>query len=428
MTNKPTETRFHLPTRGDGPGVLDEGFMIHKTLVVALFALFAAASSAFAADSLGEIRARLQLNVDPDRVSVSGLSSGGWMANQFHVAFSSKIMGAGILAAGPYHCAGGSSFLCDWTPYGWLSPHDSCEAVHVCTRFARKNFGYFGYYLGPPDADQSENSTSEEAAGGTIDPIENLKGDRVWLFSGRLDSLAPPEIMAVLRRYYADLFARPEVANPPGNLTLVDEIEAEHAMIVDIPGPASDNTCDLYASPYIDDCDYPAAGKLLAFIYRLAEPASHPVYGDWDRSRLREFDQGAFFDRNDASVSLDGIGHLYVPATCLGAAPCPLHVAFHGCEQYDRAIDAAHSDLPKSRRPYFHSSAGYNEYAERYGIVVLYPQTTSWGDETDSAKNPKGCWDWWGYSGDDYFRRAGKQMQAVERMIGCLTGERTCPQ
>ena len=44
-------------------------------------------------------------------------------------------------------------------------------------------------------------------------------------------------------------------------------------------------------------------------------------------------------------------------------------------------------------------------------------------DPTGLTANPKGCWDWWGYSGPDYFRREGQQMQAVHGMI-----ERLLPQ
>ena len=35
-----------------------------------------------------------------DKITVSGLSSGGYFAVQFHVAFSSTIKGAGIIAGG----------------------------------------------------------------------------------------------------------------------------------------------------------------------------------------------------------------------------------------------------------------------------------------------------------------------------------------
>ena len=51
----------------------------------------------------------------------------------------------------------------------------------------------------------------------------------------------------------------------------------------------------------------------------------------------------------------------------------------------------------------------------------VYPQATSWRRLTDPSgltASPDGCWDWWGYAGDDaYFTRDGKQMRAVRAMI-----------
>ena len=38
--------------------------------------------------------------MDKQKLSVSGLSSGGFFAVQFHVAFSKSIMGAGVVAGG----------------------------------------------------------------------------------------------------------------------------------------------------------------------------------------------------------------------------------------------------------------------------------------------------------------------------------------
>jgi hypothetical protein len=49
-----------------------------------------------AATSLGEVGQ--SLNIDKTQISVSGISSGGFMAHQFHVAHSSNVMGAGIVA------------------------------------------------------------------------------------------------------------------------------------------------------------------------------------------------------------------------------------------------------------------------------------------------------------------------------------------
>ena len=44
----------------------------------------------------------------------------------------------------------------------------------------------------------------------------------------------------------------------------------------------------------------------------------------------------------------------------------------------------------------FPTQAGYNEVAELNNIVVLYPQTSL------IMQNPYGCWDIFGYTGDDY--------------------------
>lgn len=41
-----------------------------------------------------------QYNVDPSSITVSGFSSGAFMATQFHFAHSSEIGGAGIIAGG----------------------------------------------------------------------------------------------------------------------------------------------------------------------------------------------------------------------------------------------------------------------------------------------------------------------------------------
>jgi hypothetical protein len=45
------------------------------------------------------------LGTDPKATSVSGLSSGAFMASQFHIAYSSTVVGAGIVAGGPFACA-----------------------------------------------------------------------------------------------------------------------------------------------------------------------------------------------------------------------------------------------------------------------------------------------------------------------------------
>ena len=63
-----------------------------------------ASSTAFAAVALP------QLVIDKAQISVSGLSSGGFMAHQLGVAHSSTFKGVGVFAGGPYMCAGHANY------------------------------------------------------------------------------------------------------------------------------------------------------------------------------------------------------------------------------------------------------------------------------------------------------------------------------
>lgn len=96
---------------------------------------------------------------------------------------------------------------------------------------------------------------------------------------------------------------------------------------------------------------------------------------------------------------------------------CRLHVAFHGCQQNADTIGDA-----------FIRGAGYNEWAEANRIVVLYPQAAAVTDRVAGIPvgwpNPRGCWDWWGFTGADFARKSGPQISAVDSMIDRLAGKR----
>src|SRR5260370_32466203 len=75
------------------------GFVRHAaTALLAVGAWFG--GGALAVDPLG------RFPVDAAEVSVSGISSGAFMANQLHIAHSARIIGAGMVAGGPFGCAG----------------------------------------------------------------------------------------------------------------------------------------------------------------------------------------------------------------------------------------------------------------------------------------------------------------------------------
>src|SRR5688572_21506454 len=97
--------------------------------------------------------------------TVSGVSSGGYMAVQMHIAYSSRVHGAAAIAAGPYYCARGSLW----------SARDECMT-------------------GAPAPSRSDAERFEREK--RIDPLANLPAARVWLFSGTQDRTVVPGVVA----------------------------------------------------------------------------------------------------------------------------------------------------------------------------------------------------------------------------------------
>ncbi len=301
--------------------------------------------------------------VDKSALSVSGISSGGYMAQQFHMAYSASVMGAGIIAGGPYYCAQGGAYTALFR----------CMAV----------------WWGGPPLQHLVQVTRQEATADRIDDVAHLKNDRVYLFSGALDTTVETPVMDALAAYYENFVDKSQILYEKN-------IPAAHAMVTVDYG----NACDQETSPFINDCDYDAAGELLKHIYGLLNsrvPAEGELYG---------FEQAEFIAHPNKH-GLHQQGHAYVPRACKKGASCRLHVAFHGCQQNENFIGDA-----------YYTKSGYNEWAESNHIIVLYPQT-----EEISLSNPKGCWDWWGYDDTDYYRRSGRQMAAVKAMIDHLASQ-----
>ena len=87
---------------------------------------------------------------------------------------------------------------------------------------------------------------------------------------------------------------------------------------------------------------------------------------------------------------------------------CGLHIAFHGCQQSTAFVENA-----------FANSSGYNEWASSNNLLVLYPQVDS---SRVAPLNPLGCWDWWGYTDENYATRAGAQVSVVSALVDSLSG------
>jgi poly(3-hydroxybutyrate) depolymerase len=106
-----------------------------------------------------ELDALPALNAPISESSISGLSSGAFMAMQFGTAWSSTIRGVGIVSGGPFCCAQG----------------DVGTATSACMK-------------GPPPLLSASTKFAKRASrSGDIDSTDNLKRQQIYLFHGYND-------------------------------------------------------------------------------------------------------------------------------------------------------------------------------------------------------------------------------------------------
>lgn len=299
------------------------------------------------------------LTIDKKEISVSGLSSGGYMAVQLHIAHSGLFRGAGVVAAGPYYCAQGSLI----------------SALRTCMT---KPEGI--------DIQKLVAVTRQWAGNREIDPVSNLKNAKVYLYSGTKDTTVKPGVVAALQSFY-QAFTQPE------SIVFKNDIASEHAMVTSGTGKA----CDAKGKPFINHCNFDLAGAMLSHLH---DGLQTPGNSQAAEGSLVEFDQTAFSKGNGLAPT----GWAYIPQACkMGSTPCRLHVALHGCQQNALQVGME-----------FVRHAGYNRWAEVNRMVVLYPQT---GKGATNA-----CWDWWGYDSANYAKQSGPQIQAIKAMVNRLMG------
>ncbi len=259
-----------------------------------------------------------QLNIDKSQTTVSGASSGGYMAVQLHVAYSASFAkGVAVIAGGPFNCAEGS-------------------IVNALTRCLGN---------APIPVADLVSITSKWAKDGAIDATSNLAASKVYLFSAANDSAVKEATTTALQTYYQSFL-------PAANIVHKKDVASEHAFVTDDFGAA----CLTKATPFINNCNFDLAGTLLQHLYGTLNARKS---GTLDGS-LIEFDQTPFGAGHGMGVS----GWVFVPKNCAAGASCRLHVALHGCRQNASDI----GDV-------FVRNAGYNRWADANNIVVLYPQT-----------------------------------------------------
>ncbi|MEO6354175.1 MAG: PHB depolymerase family esterase [Oxalobacteraceae bacterium] len=359
-------------------------------------------------------------------VSLSGVSSGAAMAVQYAVAHSSAIVGVGSIAGPGWGCAEGrvsqaiNDCMCGRQPVA--SKIDAARALATI-----KN--------------------------GEMDPLIAEKPQalkRAYVFHSAGDGTVVEQSGKAGIDFLTAFIGKGPVIDW-GNLNDGSN-NAGHGII----SPDGTDSCraDGNEATYIRRCGAEDnAGKLFLALYGQGSDydASKRV-SNIHESDVWQFDQQRMIDdvKNGVStiasdrafwvfpyksvrrknLDMAKSGYLYVPPSCRHAgSKCRAHVALHGCKQ-----DARH----------FAIAAGYNNWAEYYKVIVVYPAmepdapvseevcqmapvqpivNTSWVEP-----NPNSCWDWWGYldpgwpEGNRYLTKRAPQMQVIERIITELTG------
>jgi hypothetical protein len=246
---------------------------------------------------------------------------------------------------------------------------------------------------GLPDTAWLMQLTKEYDSFRYIDSTKNLIDDKVYLFSGKVDSVVESKVVKALQNYY-------EYFVQPYNIVSDFNVNAEHCFPTENYG----EDCTTLAQPYIGKCHFDGAGKSFTTLYGSSlKPATTAV-----SKNFMSFNQKSYWP--DSLSSLADTGYIYVPTACQnGLTTCHLHISLHGCEQTQDVIGDQYA-----------SKIGMNEYAESNNIIVLYPYAKS----SDPVPfNPNGCWDWWGYTDMWYATNKGKQMKFIRDLIKVVSGK-----
>ena len=343
---------------------------------LAVIATLLAAMPALAAD----LAALPPLNAPIGDSSVSGLSSGAFLAVQFGTAWSSIIKGVGVVAGGPFECA-----------------QNSVVGTGPCMHGP------------PPPLHFFTDTATEKAASGEIDATANLARQQIYVFNGTKDTTVKRAVTDETAEFYRH-FLGEEGAKT--HLLYDHTLDAGHAFVVpETAATAGLNDCATSDPPFINRCgDYDQAGVILRHIYGALNAPSRP---DALAGSVKSFEQKKYTaPKSPEDLSLGDEGFVFVPKDCADAAasPCRVHMVLHGCLQNSGAIGRKLVD-----------KGGFNAWADTNRIIVLYPQTIKL--TTSTTLNPNACWDWWGYLMQDrgYFTKSGAQIKALKAMLDDVT-------
>ena len=393
--------------------------------------------SALAADATPP-QALPKLRIDLAETTVSGISSGAYMAVQMGVVKSRLVRGVAATAGGPYMCATNGDVGSATAAVSRCMQGDPMMPPAATDRLVDASDGTFTYSF----QGKAQRDVERMARGQRIDPLGGIGRQAIWVFHGYNDGIVKLPVSQALVGWYTGRHPNGRSASgmtarlPASQVFHKDDLNAGHAQISTACTGSHCNPCDVQGGAFINSCPLPAqapydaAGSALQMFYgRLTRTGTDSLGG-----RFLSFGQQPYLKLIDGKtpvkasdeIAMGEEGYLYVPKACEdGSTTCRLHIAFHGCMQ-----SATDMGRVTGRRDYFARNAGVNEWADQNRIVVLYPQAMPTNAVSGTALsaavnpmsaprdalgslgqamasydmsrpfNPMGCWDWWGYNDD----------------------------
>src|SRR5260370_13575058 len=184
---------------------------MNRGVAVATAIVFGAAASA-AGPARAEQPAKLSgYNADIGESSISGISSGAFMAVQFAPAWSLVIKGVGVVAGGPYWCAKADA---DDIINGYTLP--IMTATGPCM-------------TGPPPEPGSFFAKADaKSASGDIDSLQFVRRQKIYVFHGYNDAVVAKSVTDAAADFYRHYLGE---ANR-GNLYYQTTIGASHSLVI----------------------------------------------------------------------------------------------------------------------------------------------------------------------------------------------------
>jgi len=387
----------------------------------------------------------VQVPSQNEQYSISGISSGGFMAAQMGVIFSDRISGVGTVAGGVYYCAK------DHFPIKYNERHSAglmlvesgnssgesplalvlnslTDYLNGKVRLSVDNplFQSMAICMARPALAHSVNSSApmdlafvnDFYLDGLIANPANLQAQRYYSYHGEKDDV----IQLAMQSKLVEFYSRFGVSS--ANL-VVEKGSGGH----NFPTDRSDGIdCNKEVVPYVANCKNDLAGKILKHL----TGSEHLIRSALNEANLYRISQvtALYVD------SVAEYGYLYASPKCLeNSKRCHLHIALHGCKMadtYDEAFQHAFEqqvittghlsvseDEPafgstvsiKSKVSRFGSlrfalDGGYGQYAEGNDLMILFPQTQI--TAKNYPENPKGCWDWFGWTAVDSVSSEGQ--------------------